>query len=120
MAAALFRLRASAGSTSIGSAARAFSTQKLPDLPYDYSALEPVISAEIMEIHHSKHHATYVTNFNAATEQQAEAEQKGDASKLISLQPAIRFNGGGAYLCENLPHRNSDTASVIIEPSDAA
>lgn len=84
-----------ASSQFLQQSARPFSTQKLPDLPYDYSALEPVISAEIMEIHHSKHHATYVTNFNAAAEQQAEADQKGDASKLISLQPAIKFNGGG-------------------------
>lgn len=82
--------------------ARPFSTQKLPDLAYDYSALEPVISAEIMETHHLKHHATYVANFNAAAEQQAEAEQKGDVSKLISLQPAVKFNGGGAWLCSVL------------------
>ena len=38
--------------------------QALPDLAYDYGALEPVISAETMTIHHSKHHATYVTNLN--------------------------------------------------------
>jgi Fe-Mn family superoxide dismutase len=46
----------------------------LPPLPYEYSALEPVISGQIMELHHSKHHATYVKNFNAALEQYAEAE----------------------------------------------
>jgi len=40
----------------------------LPDLPYDYNALEPHISAEIMRIHHSKHHATYVNNLNVAEE----------------------------------------------------
>ena len=44
----------------------------LPDLPYDYNALEPTISAEIMQIHHSKHHATYVNNLNA-TEEKIEA-----------------------------------------------
>ena len=40
----------------------------LPDLPYDYAALEPVISAEIMELHHKKHHNAYVTNLNKALE----------------------------------------------------
>lgn len=41
----------------------------LPDLPYDYNALEPTISAEIMTLHHSKHHQTYVNGLNAAEEQ---------------------------------------------------
>ena len=49
----------------------------LPDLPYDYSALEPVISAEIMQLHHSKHHQTYVNNYNVATDKLAEAVEKG-------------------------------------------
>ena len=39
---------------------------KLPDLPYDYDALEPVISKKIMELHHGKHHAAYVNNVNKA------------------------------------------------------
>ena len=46
----------------------------LPDLPYGYKALEPVISGEIMELHHSKHHAGYVNNFNAAEEQLEKAK----------------------------------------------
>ncbi len=49
----------------------------LPDLPYDCKALEPLISGEIMELHHSKHHATYVNNLNAAEEQLKEATDKG-------------------------------------------
>ena len=40
----------------------------LPDLPYPYDSLEPHISADIMKLHHSKHHATYVNNLNAAEE----------------------------------------------------
>ena len=68
---------------------------KLPDLPYDFSALEPVISGEIMELHYSKHHNTYVTNLNAALEKYAEAESKKDVAALIALQKAICFNGGG-------------------------
>lgn len=67
----------------------------LPDLGYDYKALEPIISGEIMELHHSKHHQTYVTNFNAAEAQLQEALQKNDTSKVIALQGALKFNGGG-------------------------
>jgi len=76
-------------------ATRSFVNAKLPDLDYDFSALEPVICAEIMEIHHQKHHNTYVTNFNVAQEKYAEAEAKGDHATMIAMQPAIKFNGGG-------------------------
>jgi len=67
----------------------------LPDLPYEYKALEPVISGDIMALHHGKHHATYVTNLNAADDKLAAAQSKGDVSTIISLAPALRFNGGG-------------------------
>lgn len=67
----------------------------LPELGYDYSALEPIICREIMELHHLKHHQTYVTNFNAAEAQLQDALGKNDTSKVIALQNAIRFNGGG-------------------------
>lgn len=68
---------------------------KLPELPYDFSALEPVISAEIMQLHYSKHHNAYVTNLNIALEKYHEAESKGDLAAMIALQQAIKFNGGG-------------------------
>ena len=68
---------------------------KLPDLAYDFNALEPYISAEIMQLHYSKHHNGYVTNLNAALEKYYDAESKGDMSAMIGLQQAIRFNGGG-------------------------
>lgn len=68
---------------------------KLPDLPYDFNALEPVISAEIMQLHYSKHHNAYVTNLNAAVEKTYEAKEKGDLEAIIALQQAIKFNGGG-------------------------
>ena len=62
----------------------------LPDLPYDYSALEPVITAEIMQLHHSKHHQTYVNNFNVATDKLSEALDKGKVKlTLIQLQRKI-------------------------------
>ena len=70
---------------------------KLPDLPYAYSALEPIISAEIMELHYSKHHAGYVANLNKALEEYADAEAKRNLQKMIALQGAINFNGGGAF-----------------------
>jgi len=67
----------------------------LPDLPYDYSELEPYISAQIMEIHHSKHHQTYVNNLNVLHEKLDDAVAKGDVSSIITLQQGIKFNGGG-------------------------
>jgi len=76
-------------------ARRLLSTQTLPDLPYDYSALEPYVSAEIMQLHHAKHHQTYVNNFNALAEQYTDAEAKGDVAKMIAMQAGIKFNGGG-------------------------
>lgn len=67
----------------------------LPDLAYDYSALEPAISAETMEIHHSFHHNTYVANLNATVEKIDAAMAAGDVSATIALQGALKFNGGG-------------------------
>merc|ERR1719251_267651 len=80
---------------SFGTQARATNSFTLPDLPYDYGALEPVLPARIMELHHSKHHATYVNNLNAALEKRAEAEAKGDIAAVVALDKAINFNGGG-------------------------
>eukprot|EP00128_Syssomonas_multiformis_P018911 Colp12_sorted_trinity150504_noHs@3543 len=80
-------------SVAAGSAVRAKHT--LPDLPYDYNALEPVISAEIMKLHHDKHHRAYVTNLNIVEEKIAEAVHKQDTATVISLQNNFRFNAGG-------------------------
>ena len=74
---------------------KSLTTQSLPDLPYDYSALEPVISAAIMKLHHGKHHNTSMTTLNQSYEKYADAEAKGDVAKMIELQQAIKFNGGG-------------------------
>ena len=84
--------------SAVRSSVRSFSSAgaaTLPDLSYDYAELEPHVSAEIMEIHHSKHHATYVANLNAATEAYDAAGAKGDLAGQIALQGAINFNGGG-------------------------
>ena len=67
----------------------------LPPMGYGYNALEPAISGQIMETHHTKHHQAYVTNLNNALVQMAESEKNGDISKSIQLQGAIKFNGGG-------------------------
>ncbi|MDX2003006.1 MAG: superoxide dismutase [Chitinophagales bacterium] len=71
----------------------------LPDLPYDYSALEPHIDARTMEIHHTKHHAAYTNNLNAAIQgTPAETLSIEEICKTISKYPvAVRNNGGGFY-----------------------
>ncbi|KAL6526882.1 aspartate--tRNA ligase msd1 [Orobanche gracilis] len=74
---------------------RGLQTLSLPDLPYDYGALEPAISADIMQIHHQKHHQAYITNYNKALEQLDGAITKGDPVTVVKLQSAIKFNGGG-------------------------
>ncbi|KAJ4979346.1 hypothetical protein NE237_010126 [Protea cynaroides] len=75
--------------------AREVQTVTLPDLPYHYNALEPSISAEIMKLHHQKHHRTYKTNYNVALELLEKAMKEGDLSATVKLQSAIKFNGGG-------------------------
>lgn len=67
----------------------------LPDLGYDYAALEPAISGAIMELHHSKHHQAYVTGANTALEQLAEARDSGSLANVNKLQKDLAFNLGG-------------------------
>lgn len=67
----------------------------LPDLPYDYSALEPHISGRIMELHHSKHHQAYVNGANTALEQIAEARDLGNLANINKLEKDLAFNLGG-------------------------
>ncbi|EGG05331.1 uncharacterized protein MELLADRAFT_107563 [Melampsora larici-populina 98AG31] len=67
----------------------------LPPLTYAYNALEPAISAKIMELHHSKHHQALVTGLNNALASYSAAVQAGDLPKQIEIQGLIKFNGGG-------------------------
>jgi len=67
----------------------------LPELTYDYSALEPSISASIMELHHSKHHQAYVTGANAALAALAEARDKNELGNVNKLEKDLAFNLGG-------------------------
>lgn len=77
---------------------------ELPKLTYEYDALEPVIDARTMEIHHSKHHAGYTKKLNAALEQHSELESMGIKKLLMNLEDvpeeirtAVRNNGGGYF-----------------------
>ena len=67
----------------------------LPDLPYDYAALEPHISARIMELHHSKHHKAYVDGANNALAQMAEARETGQFQNINRLEKDLAFHLGG-------------------------
>jgi Fe-Mn family superoxide dismutase len=76
----------------------------LPALPYDFAALEPHIDAQTMQIHHGKHHQTYVTNLNAALDKHPELHSKslddlvkGLASVPEDIRTAVRNNGGGHW-----------------------
>ena len=77
-------------------------SHSLPPLPYDYNALEPHIDAKTMEIHHTKHHQTYINNLNAALENHSDLQGKS-LNDLISnlsdvpedIRTVVRNNGGG-------------------------
>ena len=77
----------------------------------DYGALEPSISGQIMELHHSKHHQTYVNSYNTFTEQLASVASSSDPAAQIALQPLINFHGGGhinhSLFWENLAPKSS-------------
>jgi Fe-Mn family superoxide dismutase len=70
----------------------------LPDLPYDYAALEPHISGEIIELHHDKHHAAYVKGANDTLEKLADARDKGDFGAIVGLEKTLAFHLSGHTL----------------------
>src|SRR5437868_5117780 len=70
----------------------------LPELPYDFAALEPHVSGKIMELHHGKHHAAYVKNANSVLEQLDQARQKDDFARFAALERALAFNLSGHIL----------------------
>jgi Fe-Mn family superoxide dismutase len=96
----------------------------LPELGYAYDALEPYVSGEIMNIHHSKHHQTYVTNANLALKKHAEAEANGDVATMIGLHGAIKFNGGGhvnhSLFWKNLAPKSAGGGDVSKAPQLSA
>jgi Fe-Mn family superoxide dismutase len=70
----------------------------LPDLAYDYGALQPHISGEIMELHHAKHHAAYVTGANTTLEKLEEAREKDDFGTINQLEKGLAFHLSGHVL----------------------
>ena len=77
---------------------RAMPKYTLPDLSYDYGALEPHVSGKIMQLHHDKHHLAYVNGANTATEGLAEARSKNDFAKIAALEKALAFHTSGHVL----------------------
>src|SRR5438270_5711671 len=91
----------------------------VPDLPYDYAALEPHIDEQTMRIHHDKHHAAYVTNLNAALTNSPELTSKSVEDLISDLnavpeaaRTAVRNNGGG--------HANHTLFWEIMKPGGSS
>src|SRR5262245_26256224 len=80
------------------SEARMDNRYTLPNLPYDYAALEPHYSARLLELHHDKHHAAYVAGANTTLEKLADARQKGDFATINQLQKNLAFHISGHVL----------------------
>jgi superoxide dismutase, Fe-Mn family len=70
----------------------------LPDLPYDPAALEPHYSAEVVSLHHDKHHAAYVTGLNTTMDRLEEARAKSDYDTIVGLEKTLAFNLSGHVL----------------------
>ena len=73
-------------------------TYELPDLKYDYGALEPHLIGEIVELHHDKHHAGYVAGANTAIERLADARAKGEFDAIVGLEKNLAFHVSGHVL----------------------
>lgn len=73
-------------------------TYSLPDLAYDYGALEPAYSGRVLELHHGKHHAAYVKGLNETLERLAEARTAGDHRGIVGLEKTLAFNLSGHVL----------------------
>jgi superoxide dismutase, Fe-Mn family len=73
-------------------------TYTLPELPYDYAALEPHYSAKLLKLHHDKHHAAYVKGANTTLEKLAEARDKSDFAAINQLQKNFAFHLSGHVL----------------------
>src|SRR5262249_57515585 len=70
----------------------------LPDLPYDYAALEPHVSGKIMELHHDRHHRAYVEGANKGVQRILEARAEKNFDNIAALEKALAFNISGHVL----------------------
>lgn len=70
----------------------------LPNLPYSFNALEPIISEEIMKIHYKKHHQSYINGLNIAEQKMAEARKANDFTLIKHWSHELAFHGSGHYL----------------------
>jgi superoxide dismutase, Fe-Mn family len=92
----------------------------LPELPYDYAALEPHYMARLLELHHDKHHAAYVAGANATLDKLAEAREKGDFAAINQLQKNLAFHLSGHILhslfWRNMnPHGGGEPAGELAD-----
>lgn len=107
-------------------------THKLPDLPYDFSALEPHIDTRTMAVHHDKHHKAYVDNLNKALAEYQDLQEKPTIELLLELgdlpddiRTAVRNNGGGHvnhsifWLCMS-PRGGGEPSGGLAEAINAA
>lgn len=96
----------------------------LPDLPYDYNALEPVISSKIMHLHHAKHHAAYVNNLNIALDSLNTSLAANDIATAANLTSAVKFNAGGhanhSLFWQNLRPPTQDNRPLVDSPLNKA
>ncbi|PJI93483.1 superoxide dismutase [Luteimicrobium subarcticum] len=94
----------------------------LPELPYDYAALEPHVSGRIMELHHDKHHQAYVTGANTALEKLAEAREAGDLAAVNLHEKNLAFNLGGhvnhSVFWQNLSPEGGEPAGDLAAAID--
>ncbi len=86
------------GKTSEAATGRIVMRHELRPLPYEYDALEPYLSGELLRVHHDKHHRAYVDGLNAAEEKLEAARETGDFSGIRAICEALAFNHSGHLL----------------------
>jgi Fe-Mn family superoxide dismutase len=96
----------------------------LPELPYDYSALEPHISGQIIELHHDKHHNTYVQGANTTVDKLAAARDADDFGAIVGLEKTLAFNLSGhvlhsIYWTNMNPDGGGNPEGVLADAIDA-
>jgi superoxide dismutase, Fe-Mn family len=114
-----FRQKQSIGDIWVNDSAIPPGGHTLPELPYPYNALEPVISEEIMKLHHDQHHRSYVTGLNKAELEIKKARESKNYSNLKQWSRELAFHGSGHYLhtifWRNMsPHGGGEPAGRLL------